>query len=378
MNIIEGNIMLKYSLLSLFLFAMLMPASAQNNVVIAGEDASLRLGLTLQPRFTYAYEARPGDDLTRLEMGLRRFRLRTYVTWGDNMRLFAQLEGGGPTAQVLDLRAEYKLNKNFWLRMGRFVGAQPRAMAITLHSEIDAIDRAAIADLWTRATLGADARDYGIEMLYRKPTLEYRLFLHNGYNQANYRSGLADQSITGNQDQTRLSVSTMVRYFPETIDNAEAGAFAGVNRSRNPNTVNPAYPGIGRDVLSAAIHGYWGTFPGKQPIRVKFDAIAMKYEAIDVAGGGQFNQTFVGATLFAGMLVENATEVFIRSESFSRNIDESGGRTDMFTIGSTYSISAAAGGPFLNRKITVAYSFKKAENSSRIDHLVMAQLQIMI
>ena len=48
-----------------------------------------------------------------------------------------------------------------WLRFGRFVGAHPRVMAITLHTDMDLVDRPGIAAVWARGTIGADARDYG-------------------------------------------------------------------------------------------------------------------------------------------------------------------------------------------------------------------------
>src|SRR5690554_3610959 len=117
---------------------------AQQNVTVAGQDVQFRLGATIQPRFTYYSSNLNDDSIEQTGFGLRRFRLKNYINIGDKWTVFSQLEGSGLNAQLLDMRVEYKLNSKITLRTGRFAGTQPRSMAFTLHSDIDAIDRPAI------------------------------------------------------------------------------------------------------------------------------------------------------------------------------------------------------------------------------------------
>lgn len=347
------------------------------NVTIAGQDVGLRLGLTIQPRFTYANEEINNAEVERLGFGIRRFRLRTYADFGDRFKVFAQLEGSGASANLLDLRAEYKLSPTIWLRAGRFVGAEPRAMAITLHSEIDIIDRPAIADYWARNTIGADARDYGLEVLYRIPKLEYRVFLHNGDNRNNFRTGAADFSMTDNRNDRGMAVSTLLRYFPNKDVHTDIGGYLGYNASKGSYTRPEPLSFEGRNLWSAAVHAYRGTYAGHFPFRVKADAILIDYASF-TSGGVEVNQTFLGGTLFGGYLLRKDIELVGRVESFSTNINSRGNRTELFTAGATYSFSAAHGENFLNRKITAGYTLRFKEDAQRPDHLFVIQLQIVL
>jgi hypothetical protein len=349
---------------------------AQGNVAIAGQDVNLRLGFTLQPRFTYANESVNDVVSEQIGFGVRRFRMRTYMNVGEDFKLFTQWEGSGTGASLIDLRAEYRLNDKIWLRMGRFVGAQPRVMAITLHSEIDLIERPGIADVWARHTIGADARDYGLEMLYRNPTLEYRLFLSNGGNAFNYRNNYSGNALVSAPGKG-MALNTMVRYFPEQIKNTEFGVHAGVNHGRSTFTASSLAPGVGRNYTQASGYAYWGVISGQQPVRVKFDAITVQYEDIMVAGS-DFSQTFRGASLFTGYLVRRDLELLAALETYNLNIDDPNQHVDLLTMGFTYSFSAARGQNFLGQKLTVAYSAKANNKYDRLGHLLIAQFQILL
>jgi len=361
----------------LFIVGSEQDAKAQHQVTIAGQDVSLRLGLTLQPRFTYAFEDENSSSVERLGFGVRRFRLRTFAGFGDDFRLFAQLEGAGTSAQVLDLRVEYSPVSNLWIRWGRFAGAQPRSMAFTLHSEIDMVDRAAIADYWARNTIGADARDYGIELLYRPSKTEYRIFFHNGDNRNNYRSGPADDNMTENRNHKGLAISTSIRYFPSNDAHTDLGGYLGINTSKNNYSIHPSMPGMGRSFVSASIHGYRGTFAGHFPIRVKFDALMIRYEEL-TQNAINLNQTFTGISLFGGYLIRPDTEIMIRAERVDRNSQLSDNEVFLFSTGLTYSFSAAKNKNFLGQKLTAVYTYKDDLHLQKITQSVVIQLQIFI
>ena len=81
------------SIVLLFALITTTPESAsaqQQAVTVGGKDVSLRLGFTAQPRFTYAYEPSAAGDTERMGFGIRRFRFKTYVNYGEDMRFFTQ------------------------------------------------------------------------------------------------------------------------------------------------------------------------------------------------------------------------------------------------------------------------------------------------
>lgn len=362
--------------ISLLLTLPIHTAYAQGNVTIGGQDVNLRLGFTVQPRFSYASESVNDVASDRIGFGVRRFRMRTYINIGSDFKIFTQWEGSGTSAALLDIRGEYRLNDQTWLRAGRFVGAQPRVMAITLHSDIDLIERPGIADIWARNTLGADARDYGLEVLHRRKELELRLFLSNGGNTINYRNNYSSEPLVGPSGRG-MALNTMVRYFPESLKNSEFGVHGGVNHGRSPFTVTQRAPGVGRNFTNASVFAYWGVLSGQQPVRVKFDAVMVQYEDVLVAGT-DFGQTLRGASLFTGFLIRKDTELVAGLERYTTRTDDPNAQVDLLTVGATYSFSAARGQNFQGQKITVAYTAKSKNSYDRLGHLLIAQLQILI
>jgi len=373
---------MKYLILFVTLLITILPDSAvaqsePQTVTVGGKDVSLRLGFTAQPRFSYAVEPGAAEDIERLGFGMRRFRFKTYVTYGDNMRFFTQWEGAGGGAALIDIRGEYKLNDKTWLRFGRFVGAHPRVMAITLHTDMDLVDRPGIAAVWARGTIGADARDYGAEILYRNPRLEYRLFLANGYNQNNFRNEANNASITGNTADKGMAISTMVRYFPEQLDNSEIGGYAGYNQSKNPLTVSPLAPGVGRGFFSSSAHAYWGAIAGTQPFRLKLDVVHVRYDEVVLPSGSDYQQTFMGAAVTGAWLIQPALELDLVYENFNTDVDMAGSYTQLYSAGLTYSFSAARGAGFMGQKLTAGYTYKDVASAADPAHLLVLQFQIM-
>jgi hypothetical protein len=354
-------------------------AQAQSNVSIGGQDVSVRLGFTVQPRFTYAYEAvNNADAIERIGFGVRRYRMRATTSFGTDFRLFTQIEGSGASATLIDLRGEYKLNDKIWLRFGRFVGAHPRVMAITLLGDIDHIDRPAIAALWASNTIGGDARDYGLEMLYTTPQIEYRIFLANGHNGTNYRNEPNNSSITGNTPNKGMAVSTLLRYFPENFSGGEFGGFVGYNQSKNPNTISTRAPGVGRGLLSTSAHAYWGARPGDQPIRVKFDFVSVHYDEIRFANGDSFQQNFMGAALMGAYAVLPEFEVLATLENYNLDTDVPASEVRSITLAGSYSFSKARGGAFSTQKMTVGYVLKDQQGRDNPSHMLVVKFQIHI
>jgi hypothetical protein len=332
-------------------------------VITLGEDVRFRLGGTFQPRFSYDQfggleNADNGVDAAAF--GLRRARLRLYGNIGNDIVVFVQMEGSGANAQFLDLRVAYRLYNNWFIRAGRFVGAQPRAFALTLHSDLDAIDRPAIGEIWARGTLGADGRDYGAELYYRTSDTEIRLYAHNGAGNDNFRPGVGGGRPADNRGFAP-AFSAYASYKPSFLDGLEAGLFGGFNPSENPNTAYAT--GLpGREYSNYAAHIYWGALPGSQKVRIKADAVAIRYDEADLTLPqssmfiGRHQQTVVGTSLFASVMPHKALEAFARYEYIDFNRFEDDSWDSIYTLGATWSMSAARGKSFGDAKVTLAWS----------------------
>lgn len=281
---------------SVLLFAALLIgipfAQAQSPVTILSKDMTMRIGGTIQSQASLS-----SDMETRAGFGVRRMRLRWYGDLGRNVRLFMQLEGTG-NPSFTDYRAEWDMTDRTMIRAGRFVGTQPASMAFTLHHEIDGVDRAAIAEQWATATRGADARDFGLELVHRAGEIEMRGYLHNGSIAQNITGRIGAPQPSNNIRKEHLNVSGMVRWLPAAHPNREFGAHVGVNPKAYGAT--PRY-------VEASAHAYWGVKAGSQPTRVKADAILIRRDAPG-------NPSFTGASLFVGRLLNEELELFGRAE----------------------------------------------------------------
>ena len=363
-NRIKGPVLILPVLLLLFTLLTANRAFSQSDrapVITLGDDVSFRLGGTFQPRFTYDQFGGVDNAGNRIEaaaFGVRRARLRLYGNIGNDIVIFLQMEGSGASAQLMDIRVAYRLYENWFIRAGRFVGAQPRAFALTLHSNLDAIERPAIGEVWARGTLGADGRDYGVELYYKTSDAEVRLYAHNGQNSDNFRPNTGG-NIPGDNRGFNPAISAYASYNPSLLDGLEVGLFGGFNPSENRNTAyTPQFEG--RKYSNYAAHIYWGANPGSQPIRIKADYVGIRYKSFllpefEEAGSQSFQQTITGASLFASAMPSKAVEAFTRVEYIDfGHMDDS---YDTFlTFGATYSMSAARGKSFGNAKLTLAWS----------------------
>lgn len=354
-NVVDSHVtmnqlcIMKSFLILVALLAVPAILEAQSSVVTP-TDITLRLSGTLQSRATFAH-----DDADRIGFGVRRARLRLFGELRENVRIFLQLEGSGASATFTDLRAEWDFADNTTLRVGRFVGAQPASMAITLHHEIDAIDRAPAADHWAQLTRGVDARDFGLEVLHKYGGLELRGFLHNGSNGQNLRTGIHADRPTEGLDKTHLNASVMVRYTPPGYPKSEIGVHAGTNPQRYGVVMAP--------YVEYSAHAYWGKKPGDQPTRLKADVIGLRRNDFG-------DPTMTGAGLFAGRLVREELELFGRLDVIDSFIY--GNRTRTFiTSGFTRKLTD------WNNHLKLAWSMRTSEQPGNDPvHVVTAQWQV--
>lgn len=336
----------------IWIFAALLAAApaleAQSPVIISSGDMKMRLGGTIQSQVSVS-----SDTDTRSGFGVRRMRLRWYGDLGRNVRLFMQLEGTG-TPSFTDYRAEWSMTERTTLRAGRFVGSQPASMAFTLHGDIDAVDRATIAEHWASQTRGSDARDFGVEVVHRIREFELRGYVHNGTNTQNITGRVGSPLPSGGIDKRHANLSGMVRWLPASHRNREFGMHVGVNPS--------AYGTVPRYVEASA-HAYWGVKAGSQPTRVKADAILLRR---DQPG----DPTMTGASLFVGRLLNEDLELFGRAEWLDSYVFNQDART-FATIGVNRRFGS------WDQNLKAAYSIRLSDTAG-VDpaHVAVVQWQV--
>ncbi|MEM6327934.1 MAG: hypothetical protein AAF791_12515, partial [Bacteroidota bacterium] len=134
----------------------------------------------------------------------------------------------------------------------------------------------------------------------------------------------------------------------------------------NPNRTDRGEGG--RDYTSGGAHVYWGAEAGSQPLRVKLDAIALRY-----SDDGDGEQDQVGVSAFGAARVIGASEAFARYERYWDDRDLGG--DDFVTLGASYSPSAARGAPYHRARLTLAYHYRTSPVLEDA-HLVVLQGQL--
>lgn len=340
------------AILSLSLYSI---ASAQVPVSNLPDGVKLRIGGSLQTRVSFLSNPNlTGLPESQMGFGIRRARIRLYADPRPNVRLFLQVEGSAASTTFTDMRAEWDITEKTMLRMGRFVGAQPRGMALTLMYDIDAIDRAVTMEHWARSTYGSNSRDFGMELVHRRGDVEWRAFLHNGDSAQNFRVSSSETSPNGGENRGAMATSAMVRVFPSAIPHSEFGAHVGYNPTKMPNSLK-------REYMEWSSHAYWGDKIATQSTRIKFDAMGIVYTRKT-----PIDQTTIGLSLLAAHLIRPDTEIFARVERLDTTLNEFG----YVTAGATYKLWN------WTNKVTAAWTMR-TDLASNLDpvHILAVQTQ---
>ena len=343
--------------------ALAAPASGQ---IALSDDLRLDLAGGVQPRVGVGVED-PGGQ-TRYGAGLRRARIQARVLYRDVAGVEYDVEGGSGSVESVDLFAFANLSPGVQARVGYFPVAQPRGAVLTPYFLIDAVDRAAVVERWLGGTLGGDGRDLGADVTLRTDRAFATLAVHNGAGTfargtGNFREGISGPDVVNGPETEGLAVSAAGAY--ETAGGVEVGAFAGLNGADPERT---ARAGPGRDYTTAGVHAYWGALPGSQPVRLKLDALALRY-----ADDGRGAQESAGVSALGAVRVLGHGEAFARAERYWSDVDASG--DDYLTAGLSYSPSAARGGPYHRARLTLAYQYR-ASDALDDAHLVVLQGQL--
>lgn len=346
------------------------PVTAQTpgTVFAVNDDTSIGLGGVLQPRFSWTRDNLADEEA--LGFGVRRYRLYTLVSMGDRISLFAQLEGGSAAStSFIDLEAAYRISDTWELHGGRIIGAQPRAYALTLLPHLDAIDRPVVTVAWANRTLGADGRTYGAGLRGETQGWDVLLTLHNGTNGRDFASEIAAER-PARPSETGLAASAYLNLRPEGLDGVEVGGHLGYNASENSLT---RAGGEGRAFADGSLHAYWGAAPGDQPLRLKAEALGIRYASVE----GVEDRSFLGLSFTGATLLEDHIELVGRLERMRDAEPGPDASQTIVTAGVHFSRSARQGGDFNRQRLTVGWSLRHLEGASdarRHQLAVQAQL----
>ncbi len=374
-------------LMMLFGMVLLLSAStakahnkpSSSDSVRAVSDLDIKISGTLQPRISYGMSHAATDTtLERFGYGLRRARLRVTASIASNVGVHYDVDFSSGNLSSVDLYAFYRPNDNLRLRAGYLAGPQPRSYIPTSHTRIDAIDRAAIGELWSRRTIGSSGRDFGVEAQYKSSSARFRLFLHAGDGsfdrmRGNFRQSISSAKATGDVQQKHLALSLSGIATPATMPGLEFGAFASYNGSRNPNTFARESE-LGRRYASFAGHIYYGADPGSRSMRLKAEALLINYEERRTAELTVDAQRVFGASLLGAIALADAAELFARYERFWDDIETAGNH--FLTGGLSFSPSAAKGHDFRQERLTLAYALAQPADGAA-EHTVVLQAQFV-
>ena len=347
---------------------VLLAAAASAQPITLTPDFRLVLNGGIQPRVSVGVEDGDGPDATRYGTGLRRARIQARLLYRDLAGVEYDVDGGTGTVQSVDIFAFANVAPSVQVRLGYFPIAQPRAGVLTPYFLIDAVDRTAVVERWLVGTLGGDGRDLGADVTYLDDRVFASVAVHNGNgtfgSEGNVRQGISSPDVTGGVETQGLAVSAAASY--QAGAGVEVGGFASANGADPSRTARGG--GDGRDYTSGGAHVYWGTVPGSQPVRLKLEALALRY-----ADDGNGAQESTGVSALGAVGVLGAGEVFARAERYWSDIDRPG--DDYVTAGLSYSASAARGAAYDRARLTLAYQYRNGAVLPTA-HLVILQGQL--
>ncbi len=369
-------------------FAAHAPAAAQDSTRTPAKPpqplgATVTISGSLQTQLSYAHDARVRPAAAdRFGVGLKRARLRTQAQVGRSGVVVVLGETGESVGvRLLDVFMYHQFTSRWSVQAGRMISAVPRGGEITSTRDLDTVDRIAINDQWERGTIGSGSRDFGMDVRYSTPGLSAILALHNGDGswataRGNFRESLGGADLTGGAGRTGMAATLFATY---RLGAAEFGGFGGYSNAEAPATrAEGQAAGEGRAYATYGAHAYWGARPGSQPLRLKADALALRYETIPEARAGmppQFRQHLFGAALLGALRVRTNAEMVARAEVWE-DLHHEADHAVYLMAGPTVSLSALEGQAYGQRRIALMYG-QQRERDRPTAHLAIVQLQLL-
>ena len=281
-----------------------------------------RVGGTVQSMLSFA---QTNTDTNQVGIGLRRVRVRFYASYGKRIKAFIQYSV--KNSKILDARITYMFSPYLNIRIGRFVGAGVKAGALTSHTKIDIVERPVSAQNWAKLTVGNDYRDYGIAFMGEAKGFHYNLTLQNGSGAENV---IASHNSSATTHKSGLAISSMFSYTPKNIKGLDLGGYYGIG-NKYYNSYNS---------YSAFLYYQ----PGPYKLKAEYISVIDK--------NGPTNITSIGYYLFGGYKIAKDIELLARYEKWNPDNNINNDATNIFTVGSAYSLFPTK---WSAAKITVVY-----------------------
>ena len=324
-------------------------------IALSADDLTVNINGTIQSWASYEQNA---QDSTQMGFGIRRLRLRIKSSFGEKISAFAQVEMTSP--KLLDARISYQVLPQLQMRIGRFIGAGMRGAGLTLHSDLDIIERPVSAQEWAGRTVGSDYRDYGIEVIGTISDVTIRGWIHNGDGAKNIKSSQTGRSLLKNGHFAR---DIMITYQPEFIDYLEMGTHAGKGNNQFKYFERNSY--VNRDIFHYSTYLYYE--PRMFRFKTEYVSVTSQRDQIQTR-----DITFTGFYLFGGFKLLKNLELVSRFETvdYDRLLNL---RENFYTLGATYFFFPE---DKVSAKISMAYVHHGQQNHQSSD-LIYAMFQFL-
>ena len=322
---------------------------------LSPDDLKVNINGTIQ---SYASYEQNVQDSTQMGFGIRRLRLRVKSSFGEKISAFAQVEMTSP--KLLDARISYRVIPELQFRVGRFIGAGMRGGGLTLHSELDIIERPVSAQEWAKRTVGSDFRDYGIEVIANISDFTIRGWIHNGDGAKNIKSSQTGRTFLKNGHFAR---DIMLTYKPDFLKNLEIGTHVGLGNNQFKYYNGTKY--INRDNFHYSTYLYYQ--PGLFRFKTEYVSVTSKADEVQPR-----DITFSGFYMFGGFKLTNNLELTGRFETVDHdqllNLQE-----NYYTTGATYFFFPEEK---VSAKISLAYVHRQNTSNLKSD-LLYAMFQFL-
>lgn len=292
------------------------------------------------------------DANEQIGFGVKRFRLYAKPTLTSNLSGFFQIEGAQSmtnltvedsmktadflsTFRLLHANLDYKINDQYTITVGKFIGAGMMGAGLLSSKNIDLIDRAEAAVTWAKETAGTDFADYGAEVtMKQKFGLTTKLWVHNGNVNKNVVSGKGSANKS-------VAVDLWASYKPAFAPAVEFGGSIGDGNHYVLDQFN--YTGF--------------LYISPAPFRFKAEyATVENYEV---------NRKFQGFYVMAAYAVTPNIEVLGMYDWVDRNTRVEKDEITNYSFGAAYYFFPKQK---YQSKITAGYVIKTEDESAKIDN----------
>lgn len=284
--------------------------------------------------------------------GIRRLRFYARPTLTDKLSGFIQIEAAQSLGslsvgdslktsetlspfRLLHANIDYKINDEFTVTAGKFIGAGMKGAGLISSKNLDIIDRPETATTWAKETAGADFADYGVEVVNKqKFGLTSRLWVHNGSVNKNMLAGKSGANKS-------VAVDFYAGYVPSFAPSVEFGGSVGKGNQYVVDQFN----------YTAFL------YVSPAPFRFKAEYASVKNNTLD--------KTFQGYYVFGAYAVMPSVEVMAMYDYVDKNTDVEKDEVTNITVGASYYLFPEKK---TMSKITAGYVFKMEDESVKIDN----------